>query len=187
MYCSWKDLLEWVAGAYWLISMDSTPCVEQFSDFLQFSSCSIFWILLAHFHVFNSLYWTILRFSPVQLLLNFLDSALIILRFPVLDSLFHLQFNFCSIFFFQFSFSFSTFIFIFNSHFHFQLSFSFPTFIFIVRLFNFYFHPLVVYSVIVQISTSFSGCFMFQYWERTTSAPIYTVGYLRFSWPQSWT
>ena len=159
MYCSWKDLLEWVAGAYWLISMDSTPCVEQFSDFLQFSSCSIFWVLQTHFHGFSSdnsqiscLGFSIL--SSVQLLLNFLLSI---------------------------------FIFIFNFHIHFQLSFSFSTLIFIVRLFNFYFHPLVVYSVIVQISTSFSGCFMFQYWERTTSAPIYTVGYLRFSWPQSWT
>ena len=132
------------------------------------------WILLAHFHVFTSLYWTILRFSPVQLLLNFLDStgsfsciqflvlnnsqifsssalaqfsgcyrlifmdsALIILRFPVLDSLFHLQFNFCSIL-------------IFNFHFHFQLSFSFSTFIFI---FNSHFHcPLV------QFLFSSSGC-----------------------------
>ena len=116
MYCSWKDLLEWVAGAYWLISMDSTPCVEQFSDFLQFSSCSIFWVLQTHFHGFSSDNSQIscLGFSipsSVQLLLNF-------------D--------------FQLSFSFSTLIFIFNFHFHFQLSFSLSAcsiFIFILWLY----------------------------------------------------
>ena len=108
MYCSWKDLLEWVAGAYWLISMDSTPCVEQFSDFLQFSSCSIFWVLQTHFHGFSSDNSQIscLGFSissSIQLLLNFLLS-----------------------------------IFIFNSHFHFQLSFSLSAcsiFIFILWLY----------------------------------------------------
>jgi hypothetical protein len=110
------------SGFYWLIFMYSIPCIEQFSDFLQFSSCSIFWVLLTHFHGFSSDNSQIscLGFSipsSVQLLLNF----------------------------------------------DFQLSFSFSTLIFIVRLFNFYFHPLVVYSAFVQISTSFSGSSMFQY------------------------
>ena len=76
--------------------MYSIPCIEQFSDFLQFSSCSIFWVLQTHFHGFSSDNSQIscLGFSipsSVQLLLN-------------LD--------------FQLSFSLSTFIFIFNSHFH---------------------------------------------------------------------
>ena len=76
--------------------MYSIPCIEQFSDFLQFSSCSIFWVLQTHFHGFSSDNSQIscLGFSipsSVQLLLNF-------------D--------------FQLSFSFSTLIFIFNFHFH---------------------------------------------------------------------